>query len=317
MQYRQLDEEVGIAEGRVRTGLTGSDFLPGPNDVIRESFMPSPRTTEFLPGAGSRAMDFLPTSGPRASDFLPDRVPLPAAGGYVRGYDGFDAEWYLPAQPSKGDSALDTEFTLLSREHPSTASRVERLPLTHGERDMVSYALRRADEFATTAREWSSLGNRLYTAQIVAAASVPVRVCIMRRCTARATASLHCCASPIAPHPCLREPLSLSSGGRHACRCSSASWDPSASLPTYSCASSPSSSPSQARSAPPSSLSTSSARADRRATTAPSPCTASRTPLQPLLAHTLRIPSACPPHTLCSLSTHPYANPSAGALRLR
>ena len=37
-------------------------------------------------------------------------------------------------------------------------------------------ALRRADEFATTAREWSSLGNRLYTAQIVAAASVPVRI---------------------------------------------------------------------------------------------------------------------------------------------
>ena len=36
-------------------------------------------------------------------------------------------------------------------------------------------ALRRADEFATTAREWSALGNRLYTAQIVAAASVPVR----------------------------------------------------------------------------------------------------------------------------------------------
>ena len=257
--YRQLDEEAaaaGAESHRVRTGLTGSEFMPGPNDSMgHETFMPSPSRVHpgqglQSPGrSGSRATDYLPNSGPRASDYLPGRVPIPAAthpaaagfaagAGYVRGYDGFDAEWHLPAQPSKGDAPLDTEFTLLSREHPSTASRVERLPLTHGERDMVSYvlrrvqeagsrrcshhalplrqrrllwlfatlkapavaalerrlwpcchritcatlpsscaqALRRADEFATTAREWSSLGNRLYTAQIVAAASVPVLV---------------------------------------------------------------------------------------------------------------------------------------------
>jgi hypothetical protein len=259
--YRQLDEEAaaGAESHRLRPApsLTGSEFMPGPNDSIgHETFMPSPSRVhpgQSLPSpgrSGSRATDYLPNSGPRATDYLPGRVPIPAAGyaagaGYVRGYDGFDAEWHLPAQPSKGDAPLDTEFTLLSREHPSTASRVERLPLTHGERDMVSYAprrvqgvglqavispraspapfcakgaccvygaedarrgrpsaplarallpphhlphsakllhstctqaLRRADEFATTAREWSSLGNRLYTAQIVAAASVPVLV---------------------------------------------------------------------------------------------------------------------------------------------
>jgi len=113
---------------------------------------------------------------------LPGATHPPPAGyaggaGYPRGYDGFDAEFHLPAQPPKaGDAPLDTEFTLLSREHPSTASRVERLPLTHGERDMVSYALRRADEFATTAREWSALGNRLYTAQVRVRARVRVGV---------------------------------------------------------------------------------------------------------------------------------------------
>ena len=196
--YRQLDEEAaaGAESHRVRTGLTGSEFMPGPNDSIgHETFLPpSPSRVHSGPSlqspgrSGSRATDYLPSSGPRASDYLPGRMPLPGAthpppagyaggAGYPRGYDGFDAEFHLPAQPPKaGDAPLDTEFTLLSREHPSTASRVERLPLTHGERDMVSYALRRADEFATTAREWSALGNRLYTAQIVAAASVPVLI---------------------------------------------------------------------------------------------------------------------------------------------
>ena len=165
--YRQLDEEAaaaGAESHRVRTGLTGSEFMPGPNDSMgHETFMPSPSRVHpgqglQSPGrSGSRATDYLPNSGPRASDYLPGRVPIPAAtyppaagfaagAGYVRGYDGFDAEWHLPAQPSKGDAPLDTEFTLLSREHPSTASRVERLPLTHGERDMVSYVLRRVQE---------------------------------------------------------------------------------------------------------------------------------------------------------------------------
>lgn len=171
--YRQLDEEAaaGAESHRVRTGLAGSEYMPGPNDsfvpkaFVPETFMPSPSRVHpgqslQSPGrSGSRATDYLPNSGgPRASDFLPGRVPIPAAtyppaaggyaagAGYVRGYDGFDAEWHLPAQPSKGDAPLDTEFTLLSREHPSTASRVERLPLTHGERDMVSYALRRVQD---------------------------------------------------------------------------------------------------------------------------------------------------------------------------
>merc|ERR1719409_394907 len=148
----------GVAAAQARVAF---DDYPNSGYGPASEFMPpGPRATDFLPGAGTRATDYLP--GGRV------HLPPPNAGGYVRGYDGYDADWWLPAQSKAGDSSLDTEFELLSREHPSTASRVERLPLTHGERDMVSFALRRADEFATTAREWSALGNRLYTAQIVA-----------------------------------------------------------------------------------------------------------------------------------------------------
>lgn len=54
-----------------------------------------------------------------------------------------------------------------------------RLPLTHGERDMVSYALREADKFAASARAWQLRGNRLYTGQILAAAMVPVLIALI------------------------------------------------------------------------------------------------------------------------------------------
>ena len=159
----------GVAAAQARVAF---DDYPNSGYGPASEFMPpGPRATDFLPGAGTRATDYLP--GGRV------HLPPPNAGGYVRGYDGYDADWWLPAQSKAGDSSLDTEFELLSREHPSTASRVERLPLTHGERDMVSFALRKADEFAGSAREWQTLGNRLYTAQIVSAASVPVLIGLM------------------------------------------------------------------------------------------------------------------------------------------
>jgi len=93
--------------------------------------------------------------------------------------DGYSADWWLPAQQPPADGSLDTEWDVLSREQPPAASRVARLPLTHGERDMVSYALREADKFAASARAWQLRGNRLYTGQIIAAAMVPVLIALI------------------------------------------------------------------------------------------------------------------------------------------